>query len=289
VSSVDIDSAVVLLTDVASAARRLGASAQLGSALGYLAWLAVDAGDRDLAGSTMAEARGIALDREAADRMRIVELTLGLACGDRSSEQVICDVAASVTGQTQASEGLRVLGRAAPLWLGHIAVAETMTRNLPEVNIVMLSLVERALAGPPWELPAIDAAWGTAFHNELALLAMLAGEGDRASRLLRERHAFLVSTGSTYQRFNAYFPGALVTALGPMDIEPALDWLVGWILEPAFPWMWAVHRCICATLLAERGHPEARTMVDASLRLLDDVRPDPQVRAWLEPRLRFSC
>ena len=91
------------------------------------------------------------------------------------------------------------------------------------------------------------------------------------------------------QRFSPYFPGALISALGPADTEPDIAWLLGWIHDPPFPGLWIVHRAICAALLSERADPPEPGLAEAALRLLRSTNADESVRQWIGERVERSA
>ncbi len=171
------------------------------------------------------------------------------------------------------------------------ALADALTRfearrNLPRLFAIMSRLNLAILRCEPLESIRDDVPSGTtAFHNELAALAYLHDDAATGDHLLRERHAFLVSTGNTHQGYAPTFSGALFSALGPPDCEPNVEWLVRQIMQPAFPGLWTFQRAITAMLLAQRSGPKARELLDAARRLRSQTTPDETVAAWFDPRL----
>lgn len=176
-------------------------------------------------------------------------------------------------------------GVTANLWFGRVAAARELLDQQFEFpfHAPMLQCAFNAVAGENWIEPDVG-SFELIVANELALLAYLRGDRGRGDDLLRARHSYLVAGGSTYQRYNTLYSGALVAALGPTDIEPRRDWLIEQILTPSMPYMWIVHRAMCAMLLAERGI-ESATMREAASRLVKQATPDQQVSAWLEGRI----
>ncbi len=179
-------------------------------------------------------------------------------------------------------------GVVVPLWFGRSAEARIALSHKP-VNPVAEFMARSALKcfdGPSgWGNVSATDLPSNSVGNELALVAYLRGDLELGDQLLADRHEYLISTGSTYQRYNQYFSGALVAALGPPATQPRVDWLVAQILEPEFPMMWAVHRAICAMLLSERGHPDGRALHRGARRLLQRAQPDPVVMQWMTLRL----
>jgi len=175
------------------------------------------------------------------------------------------------------------------LWTGQEsrarALFDTRVRaHLPHDFAALFELVFRALSGPPFEAGP-ERPETTMAHNELALLHMLRGEWDAADALLRARYRDRLLTAETpRQRFGPYFPGALVSALGPPDTEPDVDWLLGWIHDPPFPGLWIVHRAICALLLSERAEPPEAGLADHAIALLGPAEADASVLAWIGER-----
>jgi hypothetical protein len=217
-------------------------------------------------------------------------LALDFACGPgRPWEQLDALLSDPHLAADHASVSIRGLAVAAPLWFGDV---ERARGQLPLVEATtlreMFELTLEGLQGPPW-VQRGKAPAATAAHNERALLHLLAGRDDAAAALLRERHRYLVSAGTAYQRFNAYFPGALVSALGPDDTEPRREWLLDQIFRPPMPMLWLVHRAIAALILAERGHPARRDLVQAASEMVDKACPNEVVLAWLVPRLRAAA
>jgi hypothetical protein len=182
------------------------------------------------------------------------------------------------------------------LWQGTVEPARelfdaTVARHLPPQLRAVYELVLRAVEGHPWSLAGIDDLDLTTLHlYDRALIHLLRHETAIADSLLRERYADRKRTsGSTRQRFSPYFPGALISALGPPDAEPDVAWLLGWIHEPPFPGLWVVHRAICALLLSERAEPPEPGLADAALRILDTTDADVAVRGWIEARARSGA
>ncbi|HEX4490096.1 MAG TPA: protein kinase [Acidimicrobiia bacterium] len=169
-------------------------------------------------------------------------------------------------------------------------LSEKVRDRLPPQIAASYELVVRALEGPPWTLDGVDALDLTTLHHyDRALLHLLRDEGDAADALLRERYEDRKRTsGSTRQRFSPYFPGALVSALGPSDTEPDVEWLLGWIHEPPFPGLWVVHRAICALLLSERADTPEPGLAATARRIVDMTDADESVRAWISERSRRS-
>jgi hypothetical protein len=122
-------------------------------------------------------------------------------------------------------------------------------------------------------------------NNELAFISLLAADAANADALLRQRYEALQKTGWSYQRYNQFFPGALVAALGPTDTEPNVEWLEQQIMASPFPTMWATHRALAAILLCERGHTRSDALAAAASALIERVKPDERVYAWIRRRL----
>ncbi len=171
------------------------------------------------------------------------------------------------------------------LWFGRVLDADRMLPSLVahQMGQPIMICAACALRGARI-VPDVDAP-RLAIANELALLAFIRGDRGEADRLLLERHVYLAQSGSTYQRYNQFYPGALVAALGPDETEPATDWLVDQILRPSFPYMWSMHRAICALLLAERGDPRGSELIAAARSLILISEPDDDVASWLGPRI----
>ncbi len=163
-------------------------------------------------------------------------------------------------------------------------------QRLPHQLASLYELVVRALEGPPWSVKGVDVPEGTTLHHyDRALLHLLRGEQAEADTLFRERYADRVSMGSTRQRFSPYFPGALISALGPPDTEPDVEWLLGWIHRPPFPGVWISHRVICAVLLSERAQPPQTGLERTAIELLETATADESVRRWITERAERSA
>jgi tetratricopeptide (TPR) repeat protein len=180
-------------------------------------------------------------------------------------------------------------------WTGRVKDARALfdhrvRKLLPTQLSALHELVLRALEGPPWRLAGLDTLETTTLHNyDRALLHLLRGEHPDADTLFRERYADRMRmTGSARQRFSPYFPGALISALGPDDTEPDIEWLLGWIHRPPFPGLWIVHRAICALLLSERADPPEAGLAETAIRLVDSTTTDDAVRRWIGERAEGS-
>lgn len=158
-------------------------------------------------------------------------------------------------------------------------------RRIPALFRVLADLNLAILRGPPHAEPEGLPAETTAFHNERALLSYLGGHQERGDAFMRERRAFLQSSGSTHQVYTVTFAGALFSALGPPDCEPRSEWVRGHIFDSPFPGIWTFQRALVAMLLAERGGTDAADLAHAARRLRASISPDPQVSAWFGPRL----
>jgi hypothetical protein len=170
-------------------------------------------------------------------------------------------------------------------WRGRSTAARSLfdgrvRPRVPAQLSALYELVLRELEGPPWSLEGLDLLDITTLHHyERALLHLLRGEQAQADVLFRERYEERMRmTGSARQRFSPYFPGALVSALGPPDTEPDVEWLLRWIHSPPFPGLWIAHRAICALLLSERAEPPETGLADA----------DVSVRRWISERAEPS-
>lgn len=163
--------------------------------------------------------------------------------------------------------------------------------HLPAQLAALYELVLLQLEGPPWSLEGLAILDTTTLHlYDRAVLHLLRDEEVEADALFRERYEDRKRmTGSTRQRFSPYFPGALISALGPADTEPDVAWLLGWIHEPPFPGLWVVHRAICALLLSERDEPPEPGLAPAALRLLESTNADDSVRQWIGERAARSA
>jgi hypothetical protein len=162
--------------------------------------------------------------------------------------------------------------------------------HLPPQIAALYELVLRELEGPPWSLEGLGLLDLTTLHlYDRALLHLLRGERAEADELFRVRYADRKRmSGTARQRFSPYFPGALISALGPADTEPDLDWLLGWIHRPPFPGLWIVHRAICALLLSERADPPEPGLAETAIQILDSSAADESVRQWISERARRS-
>jgi hypothetical protein len=179
------------------------------------------------------------------------------------------------------------------LWVGRLAEASEVFESrgavLPPVGEAVIRLTIRALEGPPWPLHGISLPTDTSVHNERALLHYLRGEDQVADALLMERYEHRVATaGTSFQRFTAHFPGALVAALGPPETRPPLQWLDRWLTHPPLPNLWAVHRAIAAMLLCERGG-DVSTHAAQALQILGSTDADGGVSAWIHQRLNAAA
>ena len=180
------------------------------------------------------------------------------------------------------------------LWRGRTSQARALLEervgdHLSTGTHTLYELVIRALEGPPWRLDGVEFPDLTIIHNERALLHLLRDEHTEADALFRERYAERMSNlGSGRQRFSPYFPGALVAALGPVDTEPDVAWLLGWIHEPPFPGVWIAHRAVCALLLGERAEPPEPGLAEVARRLIESTDADDSVRRWITERAERS-
>jgi len=163
--------------------------------------------------------------------------------------------------------------------------------DLPPQLAALYELVLRELEGPPWPLEGLEVLDLTTLHHyDRAFMHLLRDEQAEADALFRDRYADRKRTsGSARQRFSPYFPGALISALGPPDTEPDVAWLLGWIHEPPFPGLWVVHRAICALLLSERDDPPEPGLAETAMRLLDSTNADDSVRQWIGERAARSA
>jgi hypothetical protein len=193
--------------------------------------------------------------------------------------------------QAQASDPIasfstRILAVATTLWAGRVSSVDPANVAGTHVSHVIARLAIAALAGPPWATVPNDLPIGAS--NDAAMVCYLAGRRDDGDALLRKRHRYLAASGATHERFNWYYPGPLAMALGPPEVAPNLDWLMSEILEPAYPNLWAVHRGLCALVLAERGNERARELTFAGLSILERVQPDQAVKRWIAERLEAA-
>lgn len=182
------------------------------------------------------------------------------------------------------------------LWHGRAHQARELSDDrvakfFPRQMRTLYELALRALEGPPWSLEGLGYEQTTTLqHYDRALLHLLRSEHAAAQVLFRERYADRKRlTGFARQRFSPYFPGALISALGPSDTEPDVSWLLGWIHDPPFPGVWIAHRAICAVLLSERASPPEPNLAQAAMRLLDSTNADDSVRRWIGDRAQRSA
>ena len=141
-----------------------------------------------------------------------------------------------------------------------------------------------SLSEPPWHVPPRDLPLGAA--NDAALLLYLAGDAEVADDCCGSRSRYLSAErrdARAIQRLS--IPGLWSWRSDRRTSSPRVDWLVERDPEPDLPEFWAVHRALCALILAERGHEEARELASAGLRLSNRSAPSERVRSWLVPRL----
>jgi hypothetical protein len=162
--------------------------------------------------------------------------------------------------------------------------------HLPPPLAMLCELVLRELEGPPWKLEGLELLENTTLHHyDRALLHLLREERADADALFRERYADRKRTsGSARQRFSPYFPGALISALGPPDTEPDVEWLLGWIHRPPFPGVWVAHRAICALLLSEATEPPEPGLAATAKRLVTSTDADDSLVRWVCERAERS-
>lgn len=278
-----------LIERARSAARELGDATLIARIAVQGAYAAFDRGDRDGVVTCVHDALTQGTDDATSVEARYLETVYRLACGEPVEDDwfpVLSERAARIGGDLR--RAVELGGVATSLWRGRCEEATTRlaVADLPEPINSMCALGLAALQGPPFVVPPVAA--DQAANNELALLAMLRGEHDRADELLRERHRALQARGSTYQRYNSSFPGALIAALGPLDTDPQIDWLLEQIVAPTFPGLWVLHRAIVAMLLAERGGARASELRRASAALVASAGADVPVRRWLAARIRAA-
>ncbi len=159
-------------------------------------------------------------------------------------------------------------------------------RPLPLLFEVLNFLHIALLGGPPFATPdGLAIPETTAFNNELAMLKYLIGDRDAGDLLMRDRHAYLVSTGNTHQGYGPTFCGALFSALGPADCDPPVAWAKRQLIEPLFPAIWTFQRALVALILSERGGPDAELYRIAANDLRAELEIDAEVKAWFDPRI----
>jgi hypothetical protein len=181
------------------------------------------------------------------------------------------------------------------VWSGRVAAArhlfvDRVRAHLPAPLTLLYELVLRELEGPPWALDGLELLEDTTLHHyERALLHLLRGERGEADALFRERYADRKRTsGTARQRFSPYFPGALISALGPPDTDPDTQWLLGWIHLPPFPGVWIAHRAICALLLSETAEPPEPGLATTAKRLVTSTDADESAISWVCERAERS-
>jgi eukaryotic-like serine/threonine-protein kinase len=271
-------------------------------------------GDRALAARAARRLIEVGWDAERADAIRAALPHLHdapVTASERIMMAVLADVSVSIERGTDVGLGDRIAELVADLdqvadvggpdqhlalcayaYVGRAsALADALERfearrPLPRLFAIMTRLNSAILrAAPLAEVRDLVPSGTTAFNNELAALAFLARDDEVGHELLRERRAFLVSTGNTHQGYAPTFSGALFSALGPPDCEPDVAWLERQISRPAFPGLWTFQRAIAALLLAERGAGERHDLADWARRLRMETEPDPDVAAWFDSRL----
>lgn len=207
--------------------------------------------------------------------------------GDRLLAEVhAIDAMAGAAGPDQhlALCALAYVGRAADMR----AALEHFATHRPMLTLfAIMSRLNLAVLGAeaPNTVAGSVPTGTTAFNNELALLALIAGEREESNRLFTARSDFLLSTGNTHQGYAPTFAGALFSALGPPETNPRIDWVVRQIVSPVFPGMWTFQRAIVALLLAERSTSDFGQLRDHARRLRNEASPDPEVAEWFDRRL----
>jgi hypothetical protein len=198
---------------------------------------------------------------------------------------------------------MQALGEASPivavaatvcsaLWQGHVGDARAIlesgaAEHLPAAYLALFDLIAQALSGPPWPLDLMPETTGTLTYPIRALVHYLRGETEAGDHLLSERYADRVAAaGHAFQRFTPFYPGPLVSALGPAGTEPDLDWLCNWVFDPPLPGLWPVNRAMSAVLLGERGHPMASQLASRAIQIVTATQPDVAVATWITERAR---
>ncbi len=286
-AAVDGDAAWRLLEQARAAAEGLEDRVRMAQCETQSSIVAFDLGLPAAAAEHARRAVELATDRGMVLAARCAELPVIYATQPFTSWSMLDDLVLEVVGDSDFN-ALSVVHAAIAIamWHGARARADELLERagLPAGRREMLGLALRALEGPPWIVD--DGQFeGHAANNERALLRYLAGDRARGDAFLRARHAALRETGSTYQRYNSAFAGALVAALGPPDTEPRVEWLLQQIFDPPFPYLWLVHRAMAALVLAERGHELRRPLAEQGLVLVGEANADVDVREWLVARL----
>jgi tetratricopeptide (TPR) repeat protein len=282
VAVVDPAAARSLLDDAIDDAEALGAATQLGSLAIHASEIAFELGD--VPGARVYAERASRQPLERLQRVYLDSLSASIEIANGSDAPDLLNRVIVAADDPLCDYPTRMFGLTVPMWTGQIASVKRDRFVGDGVIDAIADLSYIALLGPPWAA-AFNGTHPPGAANELALLHYLRGEHDAGDALLRTRAAFLTASGSSYERFNVVFPGPLLMALGPPDIAPRVDWLVEQILRPALRNLWAIHRAICAALLAERQHEQARELASAGLAILDRAKPDPVVSTWLTERL----
>jgi hypothetical protein len=293
------DEALELAVDAAQKAREIGDVANVGPLAIAVCDTALEAEAVDVLASWLPTVTSAPLD--ATEQIE-ADFLLTMAKGARSRTPLRIDGALLEIAQRfiELGDVTRAdspeLGALCSLaWAGMPATArelleDRVANHLPAQLATLLELVLRALEGPPWPLDGLELPETTSIHNERSLLHLLRGERPEAEALLRDRYEDRLRTmGSGRQRFSPYFPGALVSALGPPDAAPDVSWLLERIHRPPFPGVWVVHRAICALLLSERADPPEPALAEAAMRLVESTNADDSVRQWIFERAERSA
>jgi|GEM_PF-3249588 len=178
------------------------------------------------------------------------------------------------------------------LWEGRPTAAAELAgrlgldRGAPDLG--PLATLRSLRGGPPPPEVTADAMVGVDADprrvDDLALVAALSGDHDRADALLRHRAAQGRAIGAVrVLRMIATYPGYLAWALGPEDTDPPVDQLLRWLHHDRLPGVWVLHRVLVGLVLAERGTPGVDP---ARLRaLLASVPAEPELAGWVGARL----
>lgn len=287
-SAVDPGTADAVVGPALAAAQRAGARSLDAALATTAAHLALDHGDLDRLHTMVARARAGTLDDVRRSECDALEHVAALA-GSGPDDGRLTALAAAASAPGPVDPTITIASVVVPTWFGRTHVgrgAGEIAVDYPHIAR-MVDCHARAIDGVDWSEPDVGDL-RVVVANELALLAYLRGDRERGDTLLVERHAHLAATGSTYQRFNHLYPGALVAALGPAVTAPRVEWLVDEIIAAPLPAMWALHRVMCSIVLIERAHPDAQRLRTAARELIDVAQPPVGVAAWMRERLESA-
>ncbi|HEY1739896.1 MAG TPA: hypothetical protein VGI86_14365, partial [Acidimicrobiia bacterium] len=202
--------ALVLLERAVNVAKDLEAVTRIGPLATLAAETALELDRPADARRWMAEASEYPADLSDRLYLRALRAASEIASGAESTKRMsILDEVASTTGSGFSTQLYPTVVR---LWLGRVSGIDRGAIDGRHVAHVVARLAMRALDGPPWALPDEDLPLGAA--NDAALVLFLAGQREAGDELLRQRWRFLKQSGATYERYNAFYPGPLVMALG---------------------------------------------------------------------------